>query len=758
MSDPPAPEGSEASSSGEATPAPPSRGRGAGFLATRLRALASAPGAVLRRFPLPAAAAVATMVLLLLALEHDRWTGLEPLDLFPPVALGIPLFLALRLAGERGVWARLAGGLPGAPSGRGLEIALTLVTAVGLAAFLLAWTEWPEPIRALRYGLLFVAAHLLVAVLPFALKGEGFRPFNRHLLLRVLEGGLQALVLLAGISVAFLALDNLFGLRIPGEAYLRLGAILLTGYLPLHVLSGITFAPEREDPRALRVAGRWILVPLSSLYLGILTAYLVQVLALQTWPSGWIGWLVAWMAVVGTLSVLLIRPSDPGEEVWAWRWERLFWVLMVPAAGMFLLALARRIGQYGVTEPRYLGVVLGGWLLVMAALFGLTRVRDLRLLPGTLALVLLLVLAGPWGMTGVSERSQTARLAALVAAPEPRDASEIRAALEYLYRNHPRADLSGALGPAWTETVTLPNGVTLRPADRPGAGRDRYARTTATLWALGLDSPAYGSPSRTTRSGEISLIRAWAGEGPRPRVGQDLPIEGFERAVQILIPTAPEQRSPAWVRVGERAFVVYLVPGGAGEPWIELRGAVVGTEPGADPSRSPAFDPALDPGSPRAPLLARFDLSHFLSHPALPPEFVARESDAWERALEQGPEPLRRAREFGGLDEAAFLLDGEVVPGSPLPSGIRLRLVLDQVTVVRERTLDGPRGESPDRAGASRPDPPRPGAGADPQAGLAPGSGSGSGIEPGSGSGPPGASLTPSVFGNAWLLVSAGGG
>jgi hypothetical protein len=701
------------------TPPPPgSRPRALARLQGRLRELASAPGLVFRRFPLPALAAGASMVLLLRAISRD-----EGMDLFPPVALGIPLFLALRLAGERGIFSRVAAPFAREPGRAGpwIEGALTLAVAGGLAAFLVLWTGWPEPIRVLRYGLLFVAAHLLVAVLPFVRTGEGFRPFNRHLLLRVVEGGLQALVLLAGISMALLAVDNLFGVRIPSETYLRLGAILLTAYLPLHVLSGITFSPPAEDPRPLRIVARWILVPLASLYLGILTAYLVQVLALRMWPSGWIGWLVAWMAVVGTLSVLLVRPSAPEEDRWAWRWERLFWILMVPAAGMFLTALARRIGQYGVTEPRYLGVVLGGWLLVMAALYGLTRVRDLRLLPATLALLLLGVMVGPWGMTGASERSQVGRLAALVAAPDPRNEGEIRAVLNYLYQTHPRVELGQVLGPAWTASVTLPSGETLRPSEPPAVRGARYARTEATLLALGMVSPMYGGGEGRIPTGQLQLVRAGAGT----LAGEGVPVAGYHRVFQVSIsppgPTGHEDGAAAGapgggaagepgsrppvppasrtfrLRVGSEVLSVALISREREGPGVELVVAPPGVGgSGGAPGAAAGGEPAGGEtgGSQRyrvGDVLARFDLSAFLTHPALPDDFSR------ERG-EEGWDPERRGRQttLEGLPNAPFLLEGEPSAGVTLPPGFRLALVVDRVTVVREEAMDtARRGEAP---------------------------------------------------------------
>jgi hypothetical protein len=491
-------------------------------------------GPTVLRFPLPLLAAATGMVLLLVALPDG-----PGLDMVPPVALGIPLFLALRLAGERRLLPRWTEGI------------LAVAVALGLLALHVAWDGWSEPIRAIRYLQLFVAAHLLVAVVPFLRDPRGFRPFNRHLLLNLLEGGLQAAVLMVGISAALLAVDVLFAVSVPGVVYARLAVILGLGFLPLRVLAGVDLDPTEEDPRVLRVLGHTVLVPLGALYLVILTLYLGQVLVTRSWPSGWIGWLVSWMAVVGILSILLVRPSEPGGArpggrpagsagrasrvswaTWEWIWERTFWLLMLPASGMLLVAVGKRVQQYGVTEPRYMALALGGWLAVLAFAFGILRLRDLRLLPASLALVLLASFGGPWGMAAMSRESQLGRLSALLAShdmlvegravPTPThlpeaDRQQVRAILTYLFETHPSQDLAGLLAEVRDAEVPVPPQGGTRVGDTAWPGPGVPERVEAVMTALGV-APPLGGAAR----GRMLFQRADAGDA-------GLPLAGFHR-------------------------------------------------------------------------------------------------------------------------------------------------------------------------------------------------------------------------------------
>ncbi len=543
-----------------------------------------------RRFPLPVLAALVASGILLRAIETGD--GLEPLA---PVALGIPLFAALRLAGERGVLPRMA------------EALLSLGTLAGLAWLHRSWGDWGESLRLVRYAQLFAGAFLLLAVLPYArpLRGGdgGLLPFNRHLLLRAVEGVLQAAVLLAGISAALVAVDQLFGVSVSHRAYQRLAVLLGFVVFPLYVLAGIRFDPPEEHPRPLRVVGQYLLVPLSALYLAILTAYLAQVLLTRSWPSGWIGWLVSWMAVVGTFSIFLVRPEGGREPRWARRWERAFWTLMLPASGMLLAAVGKRVGQYGVTEPRYLALALGGWLLAMAVAFGILRVRDFRVLPGTLACLLLLTLAGPWGVASVSRSSQVDRLAGLFAAhgmledgqvvpartPVPEaEAREVVQILRYLYRTHPAHDLGPILGPYQDEGAWRGEGPPPWRQETP----PRWAadtRAEAVARALGLDP---GTASALDPRGAVTLALDGAG----------IHVEGFRRLAFVPVGGELVLGGVTWrVGIGEEGTRLQLTGSGGERVLFDLRPLLEGAGPGVRIERT-STALSVDPAPGGAPL------------------------------------------------------------------------------------------------------------------------------------------------------------
>ena len=151
----------------------------------------------------------------------------------------------------------------------------------------------------------------------------------------------------------------------------------------------------------------------------------MKIVAGAEWPSGWIGWLVASVSVTGLLGFLLVHPlwSDPAEG-WIRTYARWLFVGLIPAradaAGGVLEADSPRTPDRAET----VGVVLGLWLLGIAVLFTVRSGSTIRVIPVTLAAVLLLTLYGPLSLTRLSVNSQARRLARML---EPSAPTEVRA-------------------------------------------------------------------------------------------------------------------------------------------------------------------------------------------------------------------------------------------------------------------------------------------------------------------------------------------
>jgi hypothetical protein len=413
------------------------------------------------RFPLSLASAFVATGVTLRMIEGPSNDSLP--RLLATAVLGLPLFTASATSAEQRGASSAARGLA--------DITILL----GLALLYRASLGWTDYLAALRFTQLLVAAHLLAALAPYLTTSrlDGFWQFNRFLLLRYLVAAFYATVLWAGLAVALAALNRLFGVHVPGEAYAKLWAVLAFGFHPWFFLTGVPRDYEAleslEDyPLGLKVFTQFVLMPLVAIYLLILTAYLGKVILTRTWPNGWIGYLVSSVSATGVLALLLVHPlRERADSRWVNVYGRWWFVAILPSLGMLLVAVGKRVGQYGITEPRYFLLVLTLWLTGLALYYGVTAARNIKLIPMTLCTVALLTAIGPWGAYGVAQRSQLARLSRILAvnamgrpgaitspkAPVSQaDRTQLSAILRYLGSRHGPAAVASAIGVP-TDTV-----------------------------------------------------------------------------------------------------------------------------------------------------------------------------------------------------------------------------------------------------------------------------------------------------------------
>lgn len=314
-------------------------------------------------------------------------------------------------------------------------------------------------IYILRLLFLAVALYLFATVAPFIGRGElnGYWHYNKALVLRLMTAFLYSVVLYVGLAIALAALDNLFGIEIPAKRYGELGVFIYGIFTTWYFLAGI---PDDLDglnkatdfPKGLKIFTQYILFPIASVYLIILYAYLTKIIIVWDWPKGWVSELILGFSATGMLSILLLYPiREYAENRWIRVASKWFYVVMIPLIVMLFPAIIRRTSEYGITEGRYVVIALSIWLTAMVFYFITSKTRNIKILPASLCILLLLSSFGPWGAFSVSENSQTGRLKQLLEknsilvdgsiqkakAPIPfEDAKQISSIITYLHDIH----------------------------------------------------------------------------------------------------------------------------------------------------------------------------------------------------------------------------------------------------------------------------------------------------------------------------------
>lgn len=330
---------------------------------------------------------------------------------------GMVLFPLVSLGGLLVDLAREYRGSPGRLPGYGVVIVLVAIYGLMLPAGahdpdLLPSAFW------IQYGMLLFVIHLALALIP-TYGGMGSAQlwrFNAEIFLRYIFAVINVIILYLGLTLALVSMNKLFNLDFDEEIYGQLWVLCTFFVHPLLFLAGV---PGREQldvskpfPKALRFTLKFIALPLVALYFVILYLYAGKILVTMSWPDGWVALPVYVLSATAVLTYLLSIPLRE-EEGWAGALHRWAFPLLLPLSVLLLLAMEERIGAYGFTVPRYLGVLLGVWLLGLSAVYVFRRKQTPSVfwLPFSLMLVVLVALiGGPISANSVSVRSQLSRL------------------------------------------------------------------------------------------------------------------------------------------------------------------------------------------------------------------------------------------------------------------------------------------------------------------------------------------------------------
>jgi hypothetical protein len=320
--------------------------------------------------------------------------------------IGIPLFISLTVFSER------------------LEVTKFtkfLIRSAGFIFLFLYYITLPHfmlekhYIRMFLYLLLF---HLLVSFSAFIgfRNQHAFWQFNKNLFIRLLVTILYSSVLFIGISLAMLAIDQLFKVDIHEESYFRLWIIIVGVFSIWFFLAGIPkhFKKLDHDKKYLtgiKIFTQFILVPLVGVYAIILYAYFIKVISTWDWPVGWVVYLVSGYALLGIFSFLLLFPIQEETQNKGIRlFSKIFFFSLFPLLVMFFIAIFKRIHEYGITENRYFILLLGVWIAFNAGFIIFSKYKMIRIVPISLALLAILSINGPWNAFKISKWQQQSRL------------------------------------------------------------------------------------------------------------------------------------------------------------------------------------------------------------------------------------------------------------------------------------------------------------------------------------------------------------
>ncbi|MBK9222885.1 MAG: DUF4153 domain-containing protein [Saprospiraceae bacterium] len=272
--------------------------------------------------------------------------------------------------------------------------------------------------RPVRFFSFFLMAHFFVAIVPFKEKNNlnEFWEYNKNLLINWFVGAFYVLIIFSGLSIALLAIDNLFDIRIDGKLYLYI--LIFVGCIghPVYFLFNFPNLSETVDSKieytkAIRILVFYIYIPMSILYFVILYAYGIKILILWNLPKGWVSTLVLGFSAVGVFTYLLnYCLTELESNTLSKIFKKYFFIVLAPLVLLLFSAIFRRLSDYGFTPPRYFILITGIWLLFISIYFIISKSDNIKWIPTSLILFLLVGTMSPMDAFHVSSRSQKNRL------------------------------------------------------------------------------------------------------------------------------------------------------------------------------------------------------------------------------------------------------------------------------------------------------------------------------------------------------------
>ena len=213
----------------------------------------------------------------------------------------------------------------------------------------------------------------------------------------------------------YATLSELFGLRNEKVGF-TIGCLLslVPGF---YLLSSVPRAHKFSPvPRPWIAAVQlYVVLPLATIYLAVLYAYLLKALFTFTMPNGITTILVSIMLCIGLITVYGIQPytaeQGPKSRVAALSLKLFPW-LMLPLCVMMSIAIGMRINEYGITTFRLYIVAFNVWTYAMLAYLMFCKKGSMNRIFISFALTFLLVTVIPgFNLTTAGERAESIKTA-----------------------------------------------------------------------------------------------------------------------------------------------------------------------------------------------------------------------------------------------------------------------------------------------------------------------------------------------------------
>ena len=282
--------------------------------------------------------------------------------------------------------------------------ALSFVFFIASACAFYEWIDYKE-VFVYPYALTFGA---IAALSLFALSSSREEPRDvvPMAAFSVMTAGVAALVFALGVSLVFLAVQELLELKISPKAY---AALWLSSVSSLFVIFALAYGTKKErfnSPKVWKVLVGYVAFPVYLLLTAVMLLFCLKCAAKWSIPNGEVNLLV----IVSSALWMAFRYLTAVYDGKAFRlFNRFGSLLILPQILLQGIALWIRIDNYGLTPARYLSVVFAIFMAIVAiGMFFGSRFSG-RVVFLTAAAFALAISYGPLNVVDFTVKSQIAK-------------------------------------------------------------------------------------------------------------------------------------------------------------------------------------------------------------------------------------------------------------------------------------------------------------------------------------------------------------
>lgn len=277
--------------------------------------------------------------------------------------------------------------------------------------------------NATQFVILTLSSFLAIFFAGYISEKNSLRWWNNlqdtlfHLVISAFFAG----VLMAGLGLAIVSLDKLFGLKIDDKMYAYLAVFCFVLFMPSYFLTQLSEKTASDEsfsisyPVIFKILGLYILLPILAIYTLILYGYLFKIIASWELPNGWVSWLVSILGFVGFLTMVILHPLNlKGENKIIRFFSRFFPLIFFPLLVLMLVGIVRRFSDYGITINRLLVLILNIWFFGISIYLFISRSRQPKWILISFATIALLSAVGPWSVINLTEKSLKNELSQLL--------------------------------------------------------------------------------------------------------------------------------------------------------------------------------------------------------------------------------------------------------------------------------------------------------------------------------------------------------